>query len=48
MFNNDELRAQLAKKDKQHLEQENRIKEMEKKQKSQEKRILARYKELEI
>jgi hypothetical protein len=47
MFNNDELRAQLAEKDKQHLEQEKRIKEMEKKHKSQEKRIQARNKELE-
>jgi hypothetical protein len=38
MLNNNELCAQLAEKDKQHLEQENRIKEMEKKQKSQERR----------
>jgi hypothetical protein len=28
LFSNDELRAQLAEKDKQHLEQEQRIKEM--------------------
>jgi hypothetical protein len=31
LFNNDELCAQLAEKDKQHLEQEQRIKEMEEK-----------------
>jgi hypothetical protein len=31
MFNNDEIRAQLANKDKQYLEQEKKIKEMEKK-----------------
>jgi outer membrane protein assembly factor BamA len=36
MFNNDELHAQLAEKDKQHLEQEKRIKEMEEKFKTQE------------
>jgi hypothetical protein len=29
LFNNDKLRAQLAEKDKKHLEQEQRIKEME-------------------
>jgi hypothetical protein len=53
LFNNDELRAQLAEKDKQHLEQEQRIKEMgerfetqEKQRKSQEKRIQARNKEV--
>jgi valyl-tRNA synthetase len=53
LFNNNELCALLAKKDKQHLEQEQRIKEMEakfetqeKQQKSQEKRILARNKEV--
>jgi hypothetical protein len=53
LFNNDELCAQLAEKDKQHLEQEKRIKEMEvkfetqeKQQKSQEKRIQARNKEV--
>jgi hypothetical protein len=53
LFNNDELRTQLAEKDKQHLEQEQRIKEMgekfetqEKQQKSQEKRIQARNKEV--
>jgi hypothetical protein len=51
MFNNDELRAQLAEKDKQHLEQEEKIKEMEKfetqekQRKSQEKRIQARNKD---
>jgi hypothetical protein len=37
LFNNDELCAQLAEKDKQHLEQEQRIKEMEAKFKTQEK-----------
>jgi hypothetical protein len=37
LFNNDELRAQLAEKDKQHLEQEQRIKEMEEKFETQEK-----------
>jgi hypothetical protein len=31
LFNNDELRAQLAEKDKQHKEQEEKIKEMEEK-----------------
>jgi hypothetical protein len=36
LFNNDELRAQLAEKDKQHLEQEQRIKEMEVKFETQE------------
>jgi chromosome segregation ATPase len=53
MFNNDELRAQLAEKDKQHLEQEKKIKEMEEKfktqekqRKSQEKRIQARNKDV--
>jgi chromosome segregation ATPase len=53
MFNNDELRAQLAEKDKQHLEQEKKIKEMkekfetqEKQWKSQEKRIQARNKDV--
>jgi valyl-tRNA synthetase len=53
LFNNDELRAQLAEKDKQHLEQEQRIKEMEvkfetqeKQRKSQEKRFQARNKEV--
>jgi chromosome segregation ATPase len=53
LFNNDELRAQLAEKDKQHLEQEQRIKEMEakfetqdKQRKSQEKRIQARNKDV--
>jgi chromosome segregation ATPase len=53
LFNNDELRAQLAEKDKQHLEQEERIKEMEvkfetqeKHRKIQEKRIQARNKEV--
>jgi DNA repair exonuclease SbcCD ATPase subunit len=51
LINNDGLRAQLAKKDKQHLEQEQRIKEMEakfetqeKQRQSQEKRIQARNK----
>jgi hypothetical protein len=37
LFNNDELCAQLAEKDKQYLEQEQRIKEMEAKFKTQEK-----------
>jgi hypothetical protein len=37
LFNNDELHAQLAEKDKQHLEQEQRIKEMEAKFATQEK-----------
>jgi hypothetical protein len=37
LFNNDELRAQLAEKDKQHLEQEEKLKEMEKKFEAQEK-----------
>jgi hypothetical protein len=37
IFNNDELRAQLAEKDKQHLEQEKRIKEMEEKFETHEK-----------
>jgi hypothetical protein len=37
MFNNDELRAQLAEKDKQHLEQEEKIKEMKEKFETQEK-----------
>jgi hypothetical protein len=37
MFKNDELRAQLAEKDKQHLEQEEKIKEMKEKFKTQEK-----------
>jgi hypothetical protein len=53
LFNNDELCAQLAKKDKQHLEQDQRIKDMEEKfetqekqRKSQEKRIQARNKEV--
>jgi chromosome segregation ATPase len=53
LFNNDKLRAQLAEKDKQHLEQEQRIKEMEvkfetqeKQRKSQEKRIQARNKDV--
>jgi chromosome segregation ATPase len=53
MFNNDELCAQLAEKDKQHLEQEQKIKEMEEKfethekqRKSQEKRIQAKNKEV--
>jgi chromosome segregation ATPase len=53
LFNNDELCAQLAEKDKQHLEQEQRIKEMEakfetqeKQRKNQEKRIQARNKEV--
>jgi chromosome segregation ATPase len=53
LFNNDELCAQLAEKDKQHLEQEQRIKEMEvkfetqqKQRKSQVKRIQARNKEV--
>jgi hypothetical protein len=53
LFNHDELHAQLAKKDKQHLEQEQRIKEMEtkfetqeKQRKNQEKRIQARNKEV--
>jgi hypothetical protein len=53
LFNNDELHAQLAEKDKQHLEQEKRIKEMEakfetqeKQRKNQEKRIQARNKEV--
>jgi DNA repair exonuclease SbcCD ATPase subunit len=53
LFNNDELRTQLAEKDKQHLEQEQRIKEMEvkfetqeKQRKNQEKRIQARNKEV--
>jgi signal recognition particle GTPase len=53
LFNNDELHAQLAEKDKQHLEQEQRIKEMkakfetqEKQRKNQEKRIQARNKEV--
>jgi chromosome segregation ATPase len=53
MFNNDELRAQLAEKDKQYLEQEKKIKEMEEKfetrekqRKSQEKRIQARNKDI--
>jgi chromosome segregation ATPase len=53
LFNNDELCAQLAEKDKQHLEQEQRIKEMEakfetreKQRKSQEKRIQAKNKEV--
>jgi chromosome segregation ATPase len=53
LFNNDELRAQLAEKDKQHKEQEEKIKEMEEKfetqekqQKSQEKRIQARNKDI--
>jgi hypothetical protein len=36
MFNNDELRAQLAEKDKQHLEQEEKIKEMKERFKTQE------------
>jgi chromosome segregation ATPase len=53
MFNNDELRAQLAEKDKQHKEQEKKIKEMKEKfetqenqRKSQEKRIQARNKDV--
>jgi valyl-tRNA synthetase len=53
LINNDGLCAQLAEKDKQHLEQEQRIKEMEakfetqeKQRKSQEKRIQARNKEV--
>jgi chromosome segregation ATPase len=53
LFNNDELRAQLAKKGKQHLEQEKKIKEMEEKfetqekqWKSQERRIQARNKDV--
>jgi hypothetical protein len=53
LFNNDELRVQLAEKDKQHLEQEQRIKEMEakfetqeKQRKNQEKRIQAKNKEV--
>jgi chromosome segregation ATPase len=53
LFNDDELRAQLAEKDKQYLEQEQRIKEMEakfetqeKQRKNQEKRIQARNKEV--
>jgi hypothetical protein len=53
LFNNDELHAQLAEKGKQHLEHEQRIKEMEvkfetqeKQRKSQEKRIQARNKEV--
>jgi valyl-tRNA synthetase len=53
LFNNDELRTQLAEKDKQHLGQEQRIKEMEarfetqeKQWKNQEKRIQARNKEV--
>jgi hypothetical protein len=53
LFNNDELRAQLAEKDKQHLEQEKKIKEMEEKfktqekqRKSQERRIQARNKDV--
>jgi chromosome segregation ATPase len=53
LFNNDELRAQLAEKDKQHKEQEEKIKEMEEKfatqekqRKSQEKRIQARNKDI--
>jgi hypothetical protein len=37
MFNNDELHAQLAEKDKQHLEQKDKIKEMEEKFETQEK-----------
>jgi hypothetical protein len=37
LFNNDKLCAQLAEKDKQHLEQEQRIKEMEAKFETQEK-----------
>jgi hypothetical protein len=37
LFNNNELCAQLAEKDKQHLEQEQRIKEMEEKFETQEK-----------
>jgi hypothetical protein len=37
LFNNDELRAQLVEKDKQYLEQEQRIKEMEAKFETQEK-----------
>jgi chromosome segregation ATPase len=53
LFNNDELHAQLAEKDKQHLEQEQKIKVMgekfetqEKQRKSQEKRIQARNKDV--
>jgi DNA repair exonuclease SbcCD ATPase subunit len=53
LFNNDELCAQLDEKDKQRLEQEQRIKEMEakfetqeKQRKNQEKRIQARNKEV--
>jgi hypothetical protein len=53
MFNNDELRAHLAEKDKQHLEQEQRIREMEEKfetqekqRRSQEKRIQAKNKDV--
>jgi DNA repair exonuclease SbcCD ATPase subunit len=53
LFNNGGLRAQLAEKDKQHLEQEQRIKEIEEKfetqekqRKSQEKRIQARNKDV--
>jgi chromosome segregation ATPase len=53
LFNNDELRTKLAEKDKLHLEQEQRIKEMEakfetqeKQRKSQEKRIQAKNKEV--
>jgi hypothetical protein len=53
ILKNDELHAQLAEKDKQHLEQEKKIKEMEekfeahdKKQKSQENRIRAKNKEI--
>jgi chromosome segregation ATPase len=53
LFNNDELCAQLAEKDKQHLEQEKRIKEMEvkfetqeKQRKNQEKKIQAKNKEV--
>jgi hypothetical protein len=37
LFNNDELRAQLAEKDKKHKEQEEKIKEMEEKFETQEK-----------
>jgi valyl-tRNA synthetase len=51
MFNNDELRAQLAEKDKEYLEQEEKIKEMKEKfetkqRKSQEKRIQSRTKDV--
>jgi chromosome segregation ATPase len=53
LFNNDELRSQLAQKDKQRLEQEQSINEMEakfktqeKQRKNQEKRIQARNKEV--